>query len=559
MSSVAFCFTCWPGGPVAPPPCLRCGSRFEYYSNGICARCHPGGNPAVDSCRDCHAWGVTRRHDWHCGACKHWRRTYPTVADCPTCGHARHIGRHGVCRLCHKQAMRLRGPSGEYDAAFANRHGQQLFFALNVPKNPVNRKVVGIGVASPTAMPSSTRAAVDYRQLTLFGFRPDLAAHGRAGLQLRGRTERAAALEVLARQIGRHHGWSKRKTSDTCIGLRIVLGIQDDPNGPINASDVEQLRRIGLTVVSVLTVLTEAGALNDDRTSALDSWVIPRIEALPEPMRSELNCWFDVMKNGSTTPPRRRPRTEITIQLHLRWALPVLQAWAAEGHSSLREITKAMVLDALPASGNPRSTTGQGLKSVFRLLKARNVIFTNPTARVKTGGHANRQPVPLDVAAIHEALVSDNPARAAVVALVAFHGLRVGHLQRLQLSDLSNGILSIDGRSIPLADPVRDRLRTYLDYRARRWPNTANEHFFVHHRTAGRNELVTRRWIWLTVGPGLSAAAIREDRILNEAHATGGDMRRLTDLFGLSVNAATRYTITVDHPDLIEKIGVPLA
>ena len=102
---------------------------------------------------------------------------------------------------------------------------------------------------------------------------------------------------------------------------------------------------------------------------------------------------------------------------------------------------------------------------------------------MKTGGHANRQPVPLDVTAIHEALVSDDPARAAVVALIAFHGLRVGHLQRLRLSDLSNGILSVDGRSIPLADPVRERLRTYLDYRARRWPNTANEHFFVHHRT----------------------------------------------------------------------------
>ena len=193
----------------------------------------------MDSCRDCHAWGVTRRHDWHCPACNHWRRTYPTVADCPTCGHVRHLGRHGVCRLCHKQAMRLRGPSGEYDAAFANRHGQQLFFALNVPKNPVNRKVACIAVASAATMSPFTRAGVDYRQLTLFSSRHDLAAHGRAGLQLRGRTERAAAFEVLARQIGSHHGWSKRKTSDTCIGLRIVLGIQDDPNGPINASDVD--------------------------------------------------------------------------------------------------------------------------------------------------------------------------------------------------------------------------------------------------------------------------------------------------------------------------------
>jgi len=170
---------------------------------------------------------------------------------------------------------------------------------------------------------------------------------------------------------------------------------------------------------------------------------------------------------------------------------------------------------------------------------------------VKTGGHANRQPVPLDVAAIHEALVSDDPARAALVALIAFHGLRVAHLQRLKMSDLSNGMLRVDGRSIPLAAPVRERLRTYLDLRARRWPNTANQHVFIHYRSAGRSESVGKRWIWLTVGSGLSVTAIREDRILNEAHATGGDMRRLTDLFGLSISAATRYTATVDHPDLI--------
>jgi hypothetical protein len=416
------------------------------------------------------------------------------------------------------------------------------------------RSDVSDAVSEP--LPSS-RADLGYCQLTLFTSRPDLSILGRAGLHLRGHSERAAKLEALARDIGSRQGWSKRMINDACIGVRIVLSIQDDPNGPINASDVEQLRGIGLGVHSVLTVFDEAGELTDDRTPALDRWALPRIETLPEPMRSEVLTWFDVMKNGTTTPPRRRPRSDTTVRLQLHWSLPVLQAWAASGHTSLREITKAMVLDALPASGNPRSTTGQGLKSIFRLLKARDVIFTNPMARVKTGGHANRQPVPLDVTAIHEALVSDDPARAAVVALIAFHGLRVGHLQRLRLSDLSNGTLSVDGRSIPLADPVRERLRTYLDHRARRWPNTANEHVFIHYRSAGRDESVGKRWVWLTVGPGLSVAAIREDRILNEAHASGGDMRRLTDLFGLSVNAATRYTKTVDHPDLVENARSP--
>jgi hypothetical protein len=48
---------------------------------------------------------------------------------------------------------------------------------------------------------------------------------------------------------------------------------------------------------------------------------------------------------------------------------------------------------------------------------------------------------------------------------------------------------------------------------------------------------------------------LREDRILHEAHATGGDPRRISDLFGLSISAATRYTNTIDHPDLIARSG----
>lgn len=39
--------------------------------------------------------------------------------------------------------------------------------------------------------------------------------------------------------------------------------------------------------------------------------------------------------------------------------------------------------------------------------------------------------------------------------------------------------------------------------------------------------------------------------ILNEAHATDGDVRRLVDLFGLSVQASTRDIKTIDHPGLI--------
>jgi integrase len=208
------------------------------------------------------------------------------------------------------------------------------------------------------------------------------------------------------------------------------------------------------------------------------------------------------------------------------------------------------VLDALPPSGNPRATTGQGLKSIFRVLRARKVLFADPTVRVKTGSAASRQPLPVDLDAVRQALCSASPAQAAVVALIAFHGLRPGPLRRLRLADLRDGRLHVDGRVIVLAEPVRTRLAAWLDHRAQRWPNTTNPHLFVHYRTGARVDPVGPRWVRLTIGPRLTPTSLREDRILNETHASGGDARRLSDLFGLSIQAITRYTATLDHPDL---------
>jgi hypothetical protein len=47
----------------------------------------------------------------------------------------------------------------------------------------------------------------------------------------------------------------------------------------------------------------------------------------------------------------------------------------------------------------------------------------------------------------------------------------------------------------------------------------------------------------------MSPQTIRQDRILDEAHATRGDIRRLCDLFGFSTAGAYRYAATVDALD----------
>lgn len=589
FAQVLYCFACWPGGPVTPPPCLRCGSRTGYYTSGVCRLCHRDGDPGVDSCIDCHAWGATRHFNWLCNGCHTWRENNTTVAECAICRQVQHLSDWGllICRLCYKQASMLRDPNDKLDLVGANRHGQQLFLAnmffrrgQTKPSRPPTPRAAEHDLlprhhplrAKPSrrtaaAMPSADTVTTSRlretgerwgdEQLVLLAMRRDLAAHGRADLHLRAEPVRAAALEQHAVDMANELGWTRKLLDETCYGLRIVLGIQDFRDKPINASDVELLRDIDLPVWPVMRVLDAAGALVEDRTPALDRWLAQQIDGLPPAMVTELTQWYEVMKHGSPTPPRRRPRSQTTIKLHLGWALPTLRIWAAAGHTSLREITREHVLDALPPSGNPRSTAGQGLKSICRLLKGRKVLFTDPTYRVKVGYHESRQPLPVNLPLLRAALHSDDPAQAALVALTAFHGLRAGQLQRLHVTDLHDGRLHIDGRTIVLAQPVRDRVRAWLDLRQQRWPETANPHLFITRHTGRRTEPCSKRWIWLTIGPGLSAAAIREDRILDEAHATEGDVRRLADLFGLSIQAGTRYTSTVDHPELVADPGQP--
>jgi hypothetical protein len=79
---------------------------------------------------------------------------------------------------------------------------------------------------------------------------------------------------------------------------------------------------------------------------------------------------------------------------------------------------------------------------------------------------------------------------------------------------------------------------------------TINPYLLIYYRTASRTDIVDRRWLRLAVGPDLTPRAIREGRILAEDHATGGDPHHLTELFGLSIQASTRYTATLEHRDL---------
>lgn len=558
---VDFCYACLPGGPFTAPPCARCGTKTGYFSQGLCTACHPRSPLRPGSCRECLAYGVYRRYDSLCWPCRSWRTRYPEGI-CDFCGRTARIGERHACRLCIEQARMLREPGRALDLAGANKNGQQLFFAnLNFHRHraplPTGEEPAPWKRRAKNNLPfrPGTRFSDESGvQLALFDMAPDpqiIAA--RALVEDNDLTRYCAA---VVREHARRAGWSKRQRNDVTHSLRLLQTLRPTPTAKIRTSEVLQLRQYAGNVISTIDVLAEAGLLIDDRPTKLERYFAAKTSTLPPVMQDQLKVWLQVLTEGSRQPPRHRPRDPQTIKSHILGIEPVIHGWAEAGLQSFAEVTRADIAAALEGTGGRRHIAWTGLKSLFRTLKARKLVFANPTRGMKGSPKATTIPLALDPAVIRAELNSPNPAIALVVALVAFHALTGKQIRELQLTDISDGRLALAGRDIPLAAPVRSRLTAWLDHRNRTWPDTANPHLLINRRTAPRLNPVSRESPW--AGVTLRPRALREDRILHEIHATGGDIRRICDLFGLSVYGATRYLNTVEHPDLtVEGERVP--
>jgi len=388
---------------------------------------------------------------------------------------------------------------------------------------------------------------VPWTQLALFELPRDPAAI--AALATMADTELMHYCDEVVRDHARVHGWTAKQTNDVRRSIRLVQVLQHTPNAKINASDVLKLPGMqgNVSAQSTIDVLAAAGLLIDDRLTSVERYFNAKVDGLPAAMITQLRVWFDVMIDGSPTAPRRHPRDPATVRLNIRAIAPILRVWASQGHDSLTEIDRADIVGVLPERGPQRYLAEQGLRSLFHVLKSRRLVFVDPI-RAMPGTDTNRSvPLPLDTDAIRAALDSPHPASAFAVALVAFHALTGRQLRAVRLTDIADGRLSIEGRSIPLAAPVLPRLAAWLDYRAATWPNTINPHLFINRRTGPRLTPVSRPFPWREVG--FRPQTLREDRILDEVRATGGDVRRICELFGLSVEGALRYTSTLDLSD----------
>ncbi|WP_232223688.1 hypothetical protein [Arthrobacter sp. FB24] len=451
----------------------------------------------------------------------------------------------------------LQEPGRSLDLAGANKNGQQLFLA----NMSFHRR--GAPRLSPEQRAPWKRRDKNYLpfqsgavlyadvgvQTTLFEMAPDPAAvAARVRLKDSDLTRYCAA---IVREHAQRAGWSKRQRNDVTRSLRLLQVLRPTPTAKIRATDVLQLRQYSGNVISTIDVLAAAGLLIEDRPTRLERYFAAKTSTLPPVMKDQLEVWLHALTEGTRQPPRQIPRDPQTIRVHILGIEPIIHAWAEAGVQSFAEITRADITAALDETGGRRHIAETGLKSLFTTLKGRRLIFANPTRGMKASPRATTIPLALDADVIRAELNSPDPAVALAVAMVAFHALTAKQVSGLRLTDISDGHLVLGNRDIPLAAPVRTRLTAWLDHRNQTWPGTANPHLLINRRTAPRLLPVSRQFPW--TGVTLRPQALREDRILHEIHATGGDIRRICDLFGLSVEGATRYLNTVEHPDLTLK------
>ena len=325
-------------------------------------------------------------------------------------------------------------------------------------------------------------------------------------------------------------------------------------NGDLNKNDPDDARSVAVAALRAKR-LVEVG--KEDHTAVMRLWARRRkdvssartranrlhavmLELVPggyagEVHAAKLDRLLEALEPAGAVAAARKELAE-ELLADLRRLDSQLKADA--GHRSLAEITAQDIRDALPETGSHRNWAEYGLRSLFKVLKDRKLVFANPTRGMGHTPVNATVPLPLDTDAVRDALDSPDLATALAVALVAFHALTAGQLAGLMLTDIVDGRISLDNREIPLAGPVKARLAAWLDHRARKWPATGNPHLFINHKSGPRLTPVGKQFPWANAG--LRPQALREDRILQEIHATGGDVRRICDLFGVKVETAMR-------------------
>lgn len=494
------------------------------------------------SCEQCLAWGVLRQRV--CRGCEAFARKNP-LGRCRTCARRAVPVDEGVCRLCRQQASLIAGPDCKtaLDLTVAASTGHQLFLTGFSRAAMTRSKPVTLPATQPTLVALPARSA-GWEQPILV----DAPRDYRHASSLDPPRDPSFLRLVLrhADVLSEHNGWPPRTLQQVRRGLRMIASCHE-PGEPVKASTVTAMSPHGVPGLRVLEVLFAAGddLVVDDRTDSLTVWIDAKFDSLPARMRDELDTWITVLRRGT---PRRRARPRITTFTLLAAAQPFLTE-IADRYTTLRQVTRQDVLDWLDGR-KQQASDAHALRDLFGVLKGHRLVFANPLSRIHVGGRNPSTPATLTTGMLHAIgdAAKNDPALQIVIALIGVHALRPHQVRGLTLDqvDLPNQRINLGADQRRLDEYTAAALTTYLHYRHQRWPDTGNPHLLLTRRTAHERGPVSAYWLTcLFDGLPATAAQLREDRILEEARAVGGDPLHIAAMFGLTAKPALRYAKAV--------------
>ncbi|MGW0553802.1 site-specific integrase [Streptomyces sp. NPDC002926] len=514
------------------------------------------------SCSQCLAWANDK---WKvCVPCSDWRLKHPEAEPCSRCRRLRPLSKR-LCRFC--TIVVAENDLDIHGAALDG--GDQLWFGG--PFTPTMQTDYGPGKsalrkgrfaarrrmakeAARAARPLSAHLATPGQQMLFVGLDRDWSRIDETDLP--ALTEAAADLISDFTYYIKERGWALQQIRSSLRVLKILvshLGVQ----APIREADIRALASLSSNhqCPRVIDYLRRRGLLAEDEAVDADLVRARRIAAgLPEPFVSPVNTWIDVLIGQSAKPSL--PVAPATAYRYVNDIAPVLNAWAADGITSFREITKEHIKDAVTVEKRARHV---GLRSLFRALRRERLIFRDP-ARTVSLHVTPRLPTPLPSDQLHGLLDKvPGPRDRLIIALVAIHALTPAELRRLPLRGLDRacGQLRVirPGRPdhIVFLDEFTLTLATsWVAERTRLWPYTTNPHLLVTRVTAAsdKNPEVAKVLIQrLFRRIGIRPMKLREDRILDEAHQSA-DPVHLMRLFGLSQTTAVKYVATAHPADI---------
>jgi hypothetical protein len=367
----------------------------------------------------------------------------------------------------------------------------------------------------------------------------DAAAHAWAD------SPNGVKLTAAVATFAQTRGWPPATTRGVQRGVALLA--VTDPGFDLNPAMHAALRQRYIPLARLREFLDAAELTHHPARPRPDRRIEQVLGQLPAPMIKEITAWVITLSGAQY---RGQPRMMSTIDSYLRAIRPALRHWA-QRYPSLRQVTDDDITTHLqPLRGSRRTHTAVALRSLFRTLKTRRLIFTNPARRVRPGNYPRRPVLGLDDATRAGLLTSiDRADHRLVVVLAAVHALTRADIATLRLEDINppERTITVRGKPRPLDTLTHQHLLTWLHQRHHLWPTTANPHLMLtNHSALGVAPVSTSYFQALPI----PVSQLRADRLLTQARDTGGDALTLIHLFGLSDDTAVRYCTELDHLDI---------